>query len=839
MTTLSKPSPMMEQWHQCKEQAPDAVLLFRMGDFYEAFYDDAAILAKELELTLTKRQEIPMSGIPWHTSEGYVDKLLEKGYRVAIAEQIEDPKQAKGLVKRAIVRIVTPGSVIQSSLLKEKDNNFCVSLVQVNRHFGLCCVDLSTGECRVQETEHLSDCVNELHRLKPAEIIVSKRFFQQQESLFNDLKLHYPFIVTELEPWRFEYQLTCQFLTTHFQVSHLEGFGLNGMTSGVVAAGSLLGYLKDVLCHNIEHVTEIQTYSVSHYMSLDIATQRNLELSETKNHSSKQHSLVGVLDQTLTPMGGRLLRQWIKQPLLDPQEISRRQDCVEAFLNKKDIFDRLKTLLDMVKDLERLITKVSSGYATPRDLVAIKNSILPIPEIKMQLEQFQAQMLKEFSLRLNPLPALVNRITSVIEDSPSIKVGDGNVVREGFHAELDELRTIRAHGARWMQNYQTKLREELDIKTLKVGYNKMFGYFIEVSRGQSSKMPDIFQRRQTLVNTERFLSPELKEYETKVLTAEEKISTIEQEIFLNLRNEVAAFKKEILHNAQTIAALDVLMSFSSTALRYQYTKPQVNESRDLWIKDGRHPVIEASLLSETFVPNDTLLDDTENRMFIITGPNMAGKSTYIRQVALIVILAQIGSYVPASEARIGIVDKIFTRIGASDDLARGRSTFMVEMSETANILHNATDRSLVVLDEIGRGTSTYDGISIAWSVAEYLLLTEGKQAKTLFATHYCELTQLEDLIPGVVNYNVAVQEVHDSIVFLRKILRGGTDKSYGIHVARLAGMPQWVIERAKDLLSHLETNNQRKNRLSPIAAAKQPTSKQKIIPNHVQLSLFQ
>ncbi|MEM1282418.1 MAG: DNA mismatch repair protein MutS [Chlamydiota bacterium] len=812
-----KVSPMMAQWRACKKVAESAILLFRMGDFYEAFYDDAVFLSKELDLTLTKRQGIPMAGVPCHTCEGYIDKLVSKGHRVAVAEQTEDPKKAKGLVKREVVRVVTPGTVINSSLLNDKSNNFFISICQAGKIYGMSLLDLSTGEFCVIEFDNIHDIKSEIYRLRPSEVLASSKFCDSNRHLLEDLKQSFTFLLNDHDDWHFDSQITHDFLTTHFGVKSLDGFGLKEMTAGVKAGGALLQYLQEQLCLSIDHIEEISTYSIANYMSLDPISQRNLELTESLKDSSRSNTLLEVLDETRTPMGARLMRHWVKQPLMDTAIISRRQEAVDVFYNGPRAVDHIRKLLDSVRDIERLIMKVTSGYASPRDLVALRFSFEPLPQLRAALQALtpNAPAILESLEHLNPHKEMTDCIARAISDDPPVKVSDGKVIRDGFNTELDELRQLSQNGKAWLANYQANLRETTSIKTLKVGYNRMFGYYIEVSKGQADKMPETFQRRQTLVNAERFLSPELKEYEMKVLSAEDRISNLESDLFQQIREEVGKYSTTITKVAQTIAYIDCLQSLGYLARKHDYCRPTVTEQNVINITAGRHPVIEASNLAEKFVPNDTLLDGDANRLYLITGPNMAGKSTYLRQVALITIMAQIGSFVPAKSAIIGIVDKVFTRIGASDDLSRGQSTFMVEMTETANILNNVTDRSLVILDEIGRGTSTYDGISIAWSVAEHLLTVEGKLAKTLFATHYWELTKLEEKVPGAVNYNVAVHESEDSIIFLRKIVRGGTDKSYGIHVARLAGLPNQVISRAKDILEHLEENANPKNVFEP------------------------
>jgi len=781
-------TPMMSQWYECKKQAPGAVLLFRLGDFYEAFEDDAILLAKELELVLTKRQETPMAGIPAHTCESYIDRLVSKGYRVAVAEQMEDPQDVtravKGIVKREIVRMVTPGSVINSSLLSDKANNFIACLSQINSTYGLAILDLTTADFRVMEFQTSQELLDELGRFSPKEIVVSEKCWKHLSKNLEELGIS-SFLVRE--EYHFDHRFACESLSKHFHVHTLDGFGLKGMTAAINAAGALMTYVRDDLNLNFSHIRSIHPHPLSKYMALDRITQRHLELIEPLHEKGK--TLLHILDETSTPMGGRLLREWLLHPLLSVEEIKLRQDHIEKFLNGGA---DLKKHLKEVRDLQRLIMRIETGYANPRDLAGLRFSLEPLPEISRLLQKLGMKELPDLS-------ELTKKIAGAIVDAPPLRLSDGGIFKSGYHFELDELKTLKSDSQTWLASYQTKLREEVQIKTLKVGYTQAFGYFIEVSRGQSEKMPLAFQRRQTLVNTERYISPELKEFEHKILTAEDKIAFLENKLFQELRQEIAQFAESIRQAAQWIAEIDVYLALAEIAREHGYTRPIVDTSDLLKIEDGRHSVIEASLEKETFIPNDVSFNELE-RLLVITGPNMAGKSTYIRQVALIVLLAQMGSFVPAKQAHIGIVDKVFTRIGASDDLSRGQSTFMVEMSETANILNNSTSRSLVILDEIGRGTSTYDGIAIAWSVAEYL---RDKQAKTLFATHYFELTRLEEELPGAVNYNVAVHESEKGIVFLRKIVKGGTDKSYGIHVAKLAGLPPAVIKKAEAMLAKL------------------------------------
>ncbi len=784
-------TPMMEQWHACKQAAKDAVLLFRMGDFYEAFHEDAEILADVLDLTLTKRQGTPMAGVPWHTCEIYIERLVNKGFRVAIAEQTEDPKKAKGLVKREIVRFITPGTVIN---VPDTANNYIVSIAQVGSIFGLAFLDLTTAEFQVIEFENIKDLMSELYRLNPSEILTLEKFAKKYDTELPKVSLAYG------SPWQFDHKTAYAYLIEHFKVAHLDGFGLKGMVAAINAAGGLLAYLHDDLALPIAHIREIKPFSIAKTLLLDRVSQQNLELD----------SLVNVLDETYTPMGKRLMRQWVKRPLLDVAEIDKRLDAVEGFYYAPQELALLRQQLRPIRDMERLMMRIVSSYATPRDLLALGISLEQIGPIK--------KTLGERAAHLTDLGELARDIKEALVEEPPLRITEGNIFRDGYHAELDELRGLTKGGKEWLARYQTKIKEETGIKNLKVSYNKVFGYYIEVSKGQADLMPESFQRRQTLVNAERFISPILKEYETKVLSAEERIHTLEQALFQNLREQIAAYEETIFTLAQAIGELDVLASLAHVAKREDYSRPTLDMSDTLRLEGGRHPVV-AAAHREKFIPNDTHLSHSE-RLMLITGPNMAGKSTYIRQVALIVIMAQMGSFVPCTRAHIGVVDKVFTRIGASDDLSRGQSTFMVEMSETANILNNVTSRSLVILDEIGRGTSTYDGVAIAWAVAEHLLKTK---ANTLFATHYWELTDLEESFEGAVNYHASVREESDEIIFMHKIERGGTDKSYGIHVAKLAGLPLIVIGRAQEILKKLEVRKEGVRRLKKESPEKQLT----------------
>ncbi|MBS0626030.1 MAG: DNA mismatch repair protein MutS [Verrucomicrobia bacterium] len=797
MTTTTI-TPMMAQWQACKDECGDAVLLFRLGDFYEAFYEDAERISKEINLTLTSRQGTPMCGVPYHTSELYIDKLIGKGFKVAIAEQIEDPKSVKGLVQRKIVRTVTPGTLINSQLLSDKTPNYFASISQIGSIYGLALLDLTTADFSAFEFEQIQELIDELYRVRPAEFLVSKKFNAAHPLLLKEMSLSFPFLTNEKEDGTFDLRLAQDALNSHFKVHSLDGFGLKGQISAISAAGALISHLKNQLSVPLEPVTSIRTEPLSRYMALDRAALKNLELTESLTES--KHTLWDLLDRTSTAMGGRALRHWIKHPLLSLPEIHERQDAIEMFLKRPDESQKIRLALDGVRDLERLMMKTSARYATPRDLLGLGLSINKIPEIKEHLAPFPIGAL----LRSLADPAFLSRrILDALTDAPPLRIGEGDIFRDGYRADLDSLRLLSRESTSWIARYQTQLREETGIRTLKVGYTKAFGYYIEVTHAQSDKIPPTFNRRQTLVNGERFITDELKAFEQKALTAEEKAKALETELFEELRKEIAQSSELVNAIAREIARIDALLSLSQVAKEMRYVRPVVDDSDLLEIVKGRHPIIERAIGAAKFIPNDTLLD-RDQQLFIITGPNMAGKSTYIRQVALIVILAQIGSFVPAESARIGLIDKVFSRIGASDDIARGQSTFMVEMSETANILNNATSRSLVILDEIGRGTSTYDGISIAWAVAEFLLTTQKKQAKTLFATHYWELTRLEKECKGARNYQVAVQETKDGIVFLRKIIPGGTDKSYGIHVAKLAGLPYKAIQRAEEMLLQLE-----------------------------------
>lgn len=803
-TTLT---PMMAQWQQCKVEAKDALLFFRLGDFYEAFEKDAEVISKELGLTLTKRQNTYMCGVPFHAAEMYIDKLVSKGFKVAVAEQVEDPKEVKGIVKREIVRTVTPGTLVGSNLLSEKKNNFFASIAQVGSTFGLSFIDLSTGEFVSIELDSEQELTDELFRIKPAEILAGSRFQEVHAPLFHELSHGFAYLLSSKAP--LDLKSASEVLQCHFQLRSLEKFSLRGKPAATSAAGSLLLYLKEEMNLGCEQVFDLKTETLHEYMGLDRSSLRNLELLESTTEGSSKASLLGILDQTLTPMGARSLAKWIKHPLLSLEKILERQSGVQLFLEKEKERRELRERLGKVRDLERLSMKVSAGYANPRDLLALASSLSLIPSFVEKLSLIYED---ETLLKIQELKPHFEKILNALVEQPPIRVTEGGVFQKGFHPELDELKTLTSESTTFLANYQNILKEKTGIKTLKVGFTRAFGYYIEVSAAQANKVPEEFQRKQTLVNGERFITEELKEFERKALTAEAKAKALEASLFEKLVLE-AAEKTPLIHAiSKSVGKIDTLLSLAEVASEQRWNKPLLDESDRLEIKEGRHPIVESVVGPLHFISNNTSMSENEQLM-LITGPNMAGKSTYIRQVALIVILAQIGSYVPAKEAHIGLVDKVFSRIGASDDLARGQSTFMVEMSETANILKNATSRSLVLLDEIGRGTSTYDGISIAWAVAEYLLTTGRKQAKTLFATHYWELTKLADEFTHAKNYQVAVKETENDIVLLRKIIQGGTDKSYGIHVAKLAGIPTKAIKKAEEMLKDLEKMRKRRKLL--------------------------
>ena len=790
---------MMAQYRSIRRELPeDTILFFRLGDFYEMFFDDAKIASDILGITLTKRHTTPMCGIPYHAAAGYLERLVKAGVKVAICEQLEDPSEAKGIVKRDVTRIVTPGTILDEVTLDRNQNNFLAGLFREKDCFGLAMLDLSTGEFWIEESDDMESVQANLSRYAPAECVIA-------EEQLGELTLEASnTLLTAGEDWTFERSSATDFLLRHFDVHSLEGFGCTAMSAGLGAAGGMLYYVKTELRRNLSHVRNIRVKNPSDYMLMDETTATNLELVTPINtRAAYKATLLNVLDSTCTAMGGRLLREWLLRPLNNLKQITARHDAVELLVNNQTYLRSLRDVLGDIKDVERLISRIGSASGNPRDVRAMGLSLQQMPLVKSLLSG-KGTMLESLGENMTALPELVALIDSALVDEPPLNLKDGGVIRPGYHAELDELREAATLGRKWLADFQASEIERTGIKSLKVRHNKVFGYYIEISKSYLADVPESYIRKQTLVNAERFITPELKEYENKIFGAQERSIGLEQELFAEIRRQVVGQLETIQRNALSIGQVDVLSTFAERALSNNYARPLMTDNGKLDIRDGRHPVVEQMPDAERFVPNDSALDRETHQLIIITGPNMAGKSTYIRQVALITIMAHMGCFIPAASAEIGIVDRVFTRVGASDDLARGRSTFMVEMQETANILNNATPKSLIVLDEIGRGTSTFDGISIAWSVAEYLCKNKQMQAKTLFATHYHELTDLALTLPNVKNFSVLVKEKGQSITFLRKIVPGAADKSYGIQVARLAGLPDEVIERANDILNNLE-----------------------------------
>ncbi len=804
-------SPMMLQYMETKKQYKDCILFYRLGDFYEMFFDDAKTASKELELTLTGKEcgleeRAPMCGVPYHAVDNYLSRLVQKGYKVAIAEQMEDPKLAKGLVKREVIRVVTPGTITSAQALDETKNNYLIGIVYLGDRMGVSVADISTGDFLVTEVSSERSLFDEINKFSPSEIICNDAFAMSGIDL-EEIKNRYQFAVSTLDSHFFQDESCRKLLREHFKVGSLEGLGLADYDCGVIAAGAVLQYLYETQKSTLDHLTTIVPYSTGNYMVLDMSTRRNLELLETMREKQKRGSLLWVLDKTRTAMGARLLRTWIEQPLIDRDEILERQKAIEELNMNYISREELGEYLNPIYDLERLIGRISYKTANARDLLAFSNSIAMIPPIKQLLDEFTCGQLKSLREEMDELTDLHDLISRAIVDEPPIVLREGGIIREGFHEEADRLRNAKTEGKAWLADLETREREKTGIKNLKIKYNKVFGYYFEVTNSFKELVPEYFIRKQTLTNAERYTTDELKNLEDVILGAEDRLVSLEYELFCQVRDQVSAEVVRIQKTARAIAKVDVFASLSTVATRNNYTKPSINEKGIIQIKGGRHPVVEKMMRNDLFVSNDTYLDNGKNRVSIITGPNMAGKSTYMRQTALIVLMAQIGSFVPADQANIGICDRIFTRVGASDDLASGQSTFMVEMTEVANILRNATKNSLLILDEIGRGTSTFDGLSIAWAVVEHISNTKLLGAKTLFATHYHELTELEGIMSGVNNYCIAVKEQGDDIVFLRKIVKGGADKSYGIQVAKLAGVPDSVIQRAKELVEELVSSD--------------------------------
>ena len=804
---LSQLSPMMQHYMETKKEYPDCILFYRLGDFYEMFFDDALTVSKELEITLTGKdcglsERAPMCGVPFHAVDSYLYRLVQKGYKVAIAEQMEDPKQAKGLVKREVIRVVTPGTITSSQVLDETKNNYLMGIVYMDGIYGISTADISTGDFMVTEVDSDRELFDEINKFSPSEIICNNAFYMSGVDM-DELKNRYQVVISALDSRFFGEESCRRILMEHFKVGALVGLGLEDYATGIIAAGAVMQYIYETQKSTLEHITTITPYSTGQYMVIDTSTRRNLELVETMREKQKRGTLLWVLDKTKTAMGARLLRACIEQPLIHRDEIIKRQNAVEElnmnYISREEICE----YLNPIYDLERLIGRISYKTANPRDLIAFRSSLEMLPYIKRILGEFNSELLAELGRELDPLQDIFQLIGDAIVEDPPITVREGGIIKDGYNQEADKLRHAKTEGKNWLAELEAKEKEKTGIKTLKVKFNKVFGYYFEVTNSFKDQVPDYYIRKQTLTNAERFTTDELKQLEDIIMGAEEKLVSLEYDLFCEVRDKIGAEVIRIQKTAKSIAGIDVFCSLSVVATRRNYVKPSINDKGVIQIKNGRHPVVEQMMRDDMFVANDTFLDNGKNRLSVITGPNMAGKSTYMRQVALIVLMAQLGSFVPAQEADIGICDRIFTRVGASDDLASGQSTFMVEMTEVANILRNATRNSLLVLDEIGRGTSTFDGLSIAWAVIEHISNSKLLGAKTLFATHYHELTELEGTIAGVKNYCIAVKEQGDDIVFLRKIVRGGADKSYGIQVAKLAGVPDSVIARAKEIAEEL------------------------------------
>jgi len=809
---LGKITPMMQQYKEIKEKFKDTILFFRLGDFYEMFFDDALKASKILQITLTSRdvgkgKKVPMCGVPFHSADNYIAKLIEHGLKVAICEQVSDPAESRGLVQREVVRVITPGTVIDPAMLDAKTNNYIVSLVYQGNLYGLSFADVSTGCLKVTEFDRLKEeaLFNEILRLQPSEFVVSENIVNL--NVWGKIRERFPkALVNKIAYKRCSYNACRQVLIEHFKIISLDGFGCENMNAGVIAAGLLINYLQEIQRASLSHFTKIVPYLTESYMVLDSATRRHLELTGTSRTENKKLTLLGILDKTNTAMGSRFLKNMLEQPLIDEKEINLRLEAVEEMKEDMILRKNLSCKLTRVYDLERLIAKISYGNANPRDLVNLKHSLQQIPPIISLISNCKSKKLNHLKGNLNSLPNVVSLIDRALnEEGPSV-LGEGSIIKPGYSPEIDELRKLLRNSKQWILDLERKEKERTGIKSLKVKYNKVFGYFIEVTKANLGAVPEDFIRKQTLVNCERFITKELKEYENTILGAEERLNKLEIEIFNRVKSYVAGYIPQIQQTALTIAEIDALCSLGEAAASYNYVKPKINNNiNDIKIIKGRHPVVERAVGEGNFVANDAVLDSSDRKIIILTGPNMSGKSTYLRQVALISIMAQMGSFVPAESAALPLIDRIFTRIGAADDITTGQSTFMVEMNEVANIVNNATPSSLILLDEVGRGTSTYDGLSLAWAIIEYL--ASKINAKTLFATHYHELTALEELMPGVKNYNVAAKEEGDKIVFLHKVVPGGTDKSYGIQVARLAGLPQKILKRAERILEELEKGN--------------------------------
>ncbi len=828
-------TPAMKQFKRVKAKYPDAILFFRMGDFYELFYDDARIASKVMGVALTSRSKgegaVPMCGVPYHAVETYLAKMIRAGYRVAICEQMEDPATAKGLVHRDVVRLVTPGTLTDDALLEDRENNFLAALSADGRGAGLAWVDLSTGGFWARDLA-LAALVDELVRLRPREILVPEGFADAAKDLARAIRETGGAMLTERSAFVFDRDEAERLLTTHFGTDSLDGFGVADLAHGVSAAGAVLDYLQETQRTGLGHIRRLERVRAGRHLHLDETTQRSLELVQTLRDRAREHTLLWVLDRTETSAGGRMLRQWITCPLARGEAIRERLDAVGEFVGDRDLRTALAALLSDTSDIERIVGRVATGRASPRDLVALGRTLAQLPAIKARLAGRESELVARTEADLDLLGDVRDRLAAAIADDAPPRASDGGVIKPGYSEELDRLRQVGLSGAHWLAEFQAAEIQRTGIPTLKVGYNRVFGYYLEVTHAHAQRVPPDYVRKQTLKNAERYITPALKQHEVEVLSAEERALALEAQLFEEVRGAVAAEIPRLQKTAEALARLDGLASLARVASERSYTKPDIADDPVIEIEDGRHPVLE-QVLGSDFVPNDVALGGEHPRIAVITGPNMAGKSTYIRQVALLALMAHMGSWVPARRARVGLVDRIFTRVGAADELARGRSTFMVEMSETANILNNATDRSLVILDEVGRGTSTFDGVALAWAATEHIARAIG--CRTLFATHYHELTELADVLEGVANFNVAVREWQDQVVFLHKIVPGGTDKSYGVHVARLAGVPREVVERAKQILADLEAAHVDAEGKPRIASQAAPSA----APGPAQLALFE
>ena len=828
-------TPLMAQFFKIKEANPDTILLFRVGDFFETFDEDAKTASKILGITLTKRSngaagEVPLAGFPHHAIDTYLPKLIRAGFRVAVCEQMENPKFAKGIVKREVVEVVTPGVTLSDKLLDHKKNNYLLAFYIKNEIAGISFADISTGEFYAYEVIE-SDLPQQIESINPSEVLIQKKDKDYLIPLIN--KISSSVCVTKIDDWIFNYEYANELLLMQFKTVNLKGFGVDHLNEGIIAGGVILSYLQETQKSNLAHLNSISLYSYSDYMILDASTRRNLEITFTMQDGGREGSLVSILDKTNTAMGGRLMKKWVSRPLRDKESIEKRQDSVEELLKEKSVREKLITELKEIGDLERIIARISTGRANPREVVALKSSLKKIPSIIELLKKLKVQTLSSIKENLNPLEELVNKIQSSIIDFPPASINDGGIIRSGHSEELDELRDIEFHGKDWIAKLQKTEREKTGIPSLKVNYNRVFGYYIEISNVHKNKIPESYVRKQTLVNSERYITPELKEYEDKILTAEEKIFELESQLFNEVRLMAASEVSAIQQNAKNIAMLDCFISFAVCAETYKYIKPKISDDTRLNIIKGRHPVVEQILPpGDKFTPNDCAMDNDNCQIVILTGPNMAGKSVFLRQAGLIVLMAQMGSFIPAESAEIGIVDRVFTRVGASDNIAAGESTFLVEMQEAANILNNATPKSLILLDEIGRGTSTFDGISIAWAITEYIHENEDVAAKTIFATHYHELNEMAEIYPRIKNYKVEVREYDDKVIFLHKVNPGRADHSYGIQVGQMAGLPKFVTNRAKEVLTNLESKE-----LTPYEVKKEKLKNLNKIDN--QMNMFE